>query len=717
MRAWMVWLTLMLAACGGPLNNPYAPGEAAGNVLFSNFGPDRPKHLDPARSYSENEIVFTGQIYEPPLQYHYLRRPYTLEPLTAAEMPRVRYFDADGRELPATAPAEAIAYTTYDIRIRPGIHYQPHPCFARDAHGRPRYIPIDPAELKRVRSLADFRATGSRELIAADYVYQIKRLANPRLNSPIYGLMSEYIVGLKEYGQLLEAVVKDLPPEAYVDLERYPLPGAQVIDRYTYRITIRGKYPQFIYWLAMPFFAPVPPEAERFYNQPGMAERNLTLDWQPVGTGPFYLAENDPNRVMILRRNPHYHDDFYPVDGEPGDAEAGLLVDAGRRLPLIDAAIYTLEKEDIPEWAKFLQGYYDASGITSDTFDQAIRIGPDGRPDLSPEMRARDIRLNTAVRTSIWYVGFNMLDPVVGGTSERARKLRQALSIALDYEEFISIFLNGRGIPAHGPLPPGIFGHREGEAGMNPVVYRWQGGRAVRRDLAEARRLLAEAGYPDGREAESGRPLTLFFDTMASGPEAKSRLDWYRKQFAKLGIQLVIRSTDYNRFQDKMRKGNAQIFEWGWNADYPDPENFLFLLYGPNRKAGANGENAANYENPEYDRLFQQMKNMENGPERQRVIDAMVDILRHDAPWIFAYHPLSYGLRHAWVGNVKPNLMAINTLKYRRVEPALRVAYQKQWNQPVWWPLGLLLAFVAAAVIPAAVAYRRRLAASARQRS
>ena len=717
MRAWMVWLTLMLAACGGPLNNPYAPGEAAGNVLFSNFGPDRPKHLDPARSYSENEIVFTGQIYEPPLQYHYLRRPYTLEPLTAAEMPRVRYFDADGRELPATAPAEAIAYTTYDIRIRPGIHYQPHPCFARDAHGRPRYIPIDPAELKRVRRLADFRATGSRELIAADYVYQIKRLANPRLNSPIYGLMSEYIVGLKEYGQLLEAVVKDLPPEAYVDLERYPLPGAQVIDRYTYRITIRGKYPQFIYWLAMPFFAPVPPEAERFYNQPGMAERNLTLDWQPVGTGPFYLAENDPNRVMILRRNPHYHDDFYPVDGEPGDAEAGLLVDAGRRLPLIDAAIYTLEKEDIPEWAKFLQGYYDASGITSDTFDQAIRIGPDGRPDLSPEMRARDIRLNTAVRTSIWYVGFNMLDPVVGGTSERARKLRQALSIALDYEEFISIFLNGRGIPAHGPLPPGIFGHREGEAGMNPVVYRWQGGRAVRRDLAEARRLLAEAGYPDGREAESGRPLTLFFDTMASGPEAKSRLDWYRKQFAKLGIQLVIRSTDYNRFQDKMRKGNAQIFEWGWNADYPDPENFLFLLYGPNRKAGANGENAANYENPEYDRLFQQMKNMENGPERQRVIDAMVDILRHDAPWIFAYHPLSYGLRHAWVGNVKPNLMAINTLKYRRVEPALRVAYQKQWNQPVWWPLGLLLAFVAAAVIPAAVAYRRRLAASARQRS
>jgi ABC-type transport system substrate-binding protein len=141
---------------------------------------------------------------------------------------------------------------------------------------------------------------------------------------------------------------------------------------------------------------------------------------------------------------------------------------------------------------------------------------------------------------------------------------------------------------------------------------------------------------------------------MASGPEAKSRLDWYRKQFAKLGIQLIVRSTDYNRFQDKMIKGNAQIFEWGWNADYPDPENFLFLLYGPNRKAGQNGENAANYASAEYDRLFRLMKDMDNGPERQRVIDAMLEIARRDAPWIFAYYPKSFGLSHAWVATPSP---------------------------------------------------------------
>ncbi|NWG86796.1 MAG: ABC transporter substrate-binding protein, partial [Hydrogenophilaceae bacterium] len=527
-------------------------------------------------------------------------------------------------------------------------------------------------------------------------------------------LMAEYIVGLKEYGASLAKVTKDLPREAYLDLDRYPLAGAEVVDRYTYRVKIKGKYPQFVYWLAMPFFAPVPAEAERFYSQPGMAERNLSLDWQPVGTGPFYLAENDPNRVMRLKRNPHYHDDFYPTEGESGDRAGGLLRDAGKRLPLIDEAVYRLEKEDVPYWTKFLQGYYDSSGISSDTFDQAIRIGPDGRPDLSPEMRERGIELSTDVRTSIWYVGFNMRDPVLGGRGERSRKLRQAIAIALDYEEFISIFLNGRGIPAQGPLPPGIYGYREGEAGINPMVYRWQGGRAVRRGIEEAKRLLAEAGYPDGREAGTSKPLTLYLDTMASGPEAKSRLDWYRKQFEKLGVQLVVRATDYNRFQDKMLKGNAQIFEWGWNADYPDPENFLFLLYGPNRKMELNGENAANYANPEFDQLFVQMKDMANGPARQALIDRMIEIARHDAPWVFAYFPKSFGLRHAWVMNGKPNLMANNTLKYRRVEPARRLAYQAKWNRAVWWPLLGLLTVLVAAAVPAVRAYRRRQQAAAK---
>ncbi|MBI5329568.1 MAG: ABC transporter substrate-binding protein [Betaproteobacteria bacterium] len=705
-------LSCCLAACSGPSNSPYPAEQDGKSVLYSAFS-ERPKHLDPARSYSENEYVFIGNIYEPVVQYHYLKRPYQLEPLTAATLPTVRYLDAAGRELPASAPAKSIALSEYEIRLKPGIRYQPHPAFAKRADGQPRYLPLDPAELARIDRFEQFTETGTRELTAADYVFQVRRLADPRVQSPIFGFMADSIVGMKELAQAIGKAAKAAPKGAFIDLNAFPFKGCEAVDQYTWRIRIKGKYPQFIYWLAMPFFAPAPAEAEAFYRQPGMKEKNFTLDWQPIGTGAHYLAENDPNRVMRLERNPYFHDDRYPAEGDPGDKEAGLLADAGQRLPLVDRVIYTLEKEDVPYWNKFLQGYYDASGISSDSFDQAIRMGADGKPDLSPEMRKRGIALSTAARPSLSYMGFNMLDPVVGGLSERSRKLRQALSIAIDYDEFISIFLNGRGIPGQGPLPPGIFGHVEGEKGINPVVFAWNGNEARRRPLADAKRLLAEAGYPNGRDAATGQPLTLYLDTAASGPEAKSRLDWFRKQFAKLDIQLVIRSSDYNRFQDKMSKGSAQIFEWGWNADYPDPENFLFLLYGPNKKAGAGGENAANYQNPEFDRLFERMKDLDNTPERQALIDAMVKLARTDSPWIYAFHPKSFGLRHGWVKNVKPNLMAHNILKYRRVDAKARTAYQTEWNRPVWWPVLVTLALLAAAVWPAVAAYRRRLRATA----
>ena len=695
----------LMAGCSDSWNNPYPASEANANVLYSAFS-ERPKHLDPARSYSSNEVEFTGQIYEPPLQYHFLKRPYTLIPLTAEAVPTPRYFDAAGQALPDDAPAASIAESVYEISIRPGIRYQPHPAFARDAAGRLRYHALDGAAVAGIRRIGDFEHSGTRELVAADYVYQIKRLANPRLSSPIFGLMSEHIVGLKALGAALEKAAQDRPDIA-LNLDDFPLAGAEVVDRHTYRIRIQGKYPQFIYWLAMPFFAPIPWEAEAFYAQPGMADKNLSLDWQPVGTGPFYLAENDPNRRMVLKKNPHFHGETYPIDGSEDDQQAGLLTDACKPLPLVDEAVYSLEKETIPYWSKFLQGYYDSSGISSDSFDQAVQFTSGGDPQLTDSMREQDIHLITAVAASIWYVGFNMLDPVVGGLGEDRRKLRQALSIAFDYDEFISIFLNGRGIPAQGPIPPGLFGHVEGVAGLNPYVYEARDGQVQRRSIDAARRLLAEAGYPNGRDARTGAPLVLYFDTMASGPDAKSRLDWMKKQLDKLNVQLVVRGTDYNRFQDKIRKGNAQLFEWGWNADYPDPENFLFLLYGPHKKVGSGGENAANYDSAEFNLLFERMKDMDNGPERQQVIDAMLEIVRRDAPWIFAYYPKSFGLRHGWVMNVKPNLMANNTLKYRRVDPDLREARRAEWNRPALWPIVLLVVAIIAVIAPAVIAWRR----------
>jgi len=705
---------LLVAACGQPpWNNPYPPGQAGQRVLYGAFS-ERPKHLDPVRSYSANEYSFIAQIYEPPLQYHFLKRPYTLVPLTAEAIPEPTYLDADGNPLPADADPARIAVSEYVIRILPGIRYQPHPAFAKDADGNYLYHQLSSAQIGRIDKLADLPETGTRELTADDYVYQIKRLAAPWLHSPIAGLMGEHILGFKELSaRLHEAAPEPVDGERpFFDLRSIDFPGAELIDRYSYKVRIDGRYPQFVYWLAMPFFAPMPWEAEALTNQPGMTANNITLDWYPVGTGPFMLTENNPNMRMVLERNPNFHGETYPTEGMPADRVAGLLDDAGKPLPMVDRAVYSLDKESIPYWNKFLQGYYDTSGISSDAFDQAVRFNAAGEAGLTAAMEAKGIRLTTAVNTSIWYLGFNMQDDLVGGDSERARLLRRAISIAVDFGEYVSIFANGRGVQGQGPIPPGIFGHLDGEAGINPYVFDWVNGRPQRKPIDEARALMVQAGYPDGRDPATGRPLSIYYEAMDAGPDGKAQLNWMRKQFAKLGIELIVRATDYNRFQEKMREGTGQIYMWGWNADYPDPENFFFLLYGPNRKMDG-GENASNYQNPELDRLFEGMKDMPDGPERQAVIDRMTEIVRHDAPWSFGFYPESFSLSHQWVGNVKPNLMANNTLKYISLEPGIRDEMRAAWNPPVLWPIGAMVAVLAVGAVPAIVIARRRERSSA----
>ncbi|MGR9106790.1 MAG: ABC transporter substrate-binding protein [Gammaproteobacteria bacterium] len=706
----LLCLPALLVGCGkSAWNNPYPESDTSMNVLYSSFR-ERPKHLDAAVSYSSNEFILIAQIYEPVLQYHYLLRPYTLVPLTARGIPEVVYLDRDGRILPPGSDENLIAFSDYVISIQSGILYQPHPAFARKEDGEFLYHALRSDQLDEIRTIGDFNHTDSRELLAEDYVYQIKRLADPRTHSPIAEFMKSYIVGLGELAEALEAEQKK---GENPDLRRFSLQGTEVLDRYRYRIRVHGKYPQFRYWLAMPFFAPMPWEAVQFYNQAGLQEKNISLDWYPLGTGPFMLVENNPNRRMVLVRNPNFHGENYPREGEGSDARNGLLVDAGMPLPFIDKVVYTLEKEDIPYWNKFLQGYYDASGISSDSFDQAVKFTGAGKVELTAKLQRKSIALQTAVMPSNSYVAFNMLDPVVGGGTEKARKLRRAIAIAVDYEEFISIFMNGRGIAAQGMLPPGIFGYQNGQRGINPYVYDWADGSARRKSLEDARRLMVAAGYAGGRDPDTGRSLILYFDTTTRGPDDKAIFDWFRKQFAKLGIHLVIRATDYNRFQDKMRTGNAQVFMWGWNADYPDPENFFFLLYGPNAKVQADGENAANYRNPRFDELFEKMRNMDDGDARFRIIQEMQEVVRRDAPWLFGMHPKSFSLHHSWFRNLKPNLMANNNLKYLRIDGQLREAKRDEWNRPKIWPLVGLFLIGLAIIFPAWWLYRRKLYSTA----
>jgi ABC-type oligopeptide transport system substrate-binding subunit len=705
-RPYLIALVLVLAGCGEvPWNNPHPP-TPEGEAVYQSVMSRPPKHLDPAISYATDESLFLAQIYEPPLGYHFLKRPSELVAAGVRELPQVSYLDAHGEVV--SQGSEAVAFTRYTLDVREDAHYQPHPAFARNADGEPLYLFSDVAEASAYRSMHDFSETGSRPVLASDYAYGIKRLADPELGSPMLGMMSRYILGMEAFSD----TVSEVERSGWLDLDDFSFDGLRVVDDHRLQITINGVYPQFEFWLAMQFFAPVPPEADRFYHNPGFAERNLTLDWWPVGSGPYMMVENNPNSEIVLLRNPNYRADFYPTEGAPGDAEKGLLDDAGKRLPFIDRAIFTVEKEVLPLWTKFLQGYYDRSGEvhanTTGVFDQAFVVGPDGL-EMSGDIANREITMTPDVKPGIYYYGFNMRDPVVGGYSEDKRKLRQALQIAYNMEEYLAIFAKGNGIAAQTLIPPGIPGHIEGEEGINPYVYDWVDGEPRRKPIEYARQLMTEAGYPNGRDARTGEPLKIFLDVQSQAIGTTS-MNWMKRTFEPLGVQVEFRPADWNRTREKLLTGNSQIYSYGWLADYPDPENFLFLLYGPESPlvCECDGSNNSNYENPEFDALFARMRLLHPGPERAKLVARMVELFRRDAVWLNAYFPKEIYLNNSWVYNTKRHGISKGTLKYLRLDPEKRAQKQAQWNDPVTWPLfagGLLLA---AMILPGVTAYRRR---------
>jgi ABC-type transport system substrate-binding protein len=353
---------------------------------------------------------------------------------------------------------------------------------------------------------------------------------------------------------------------------------------------------------------------------------------------------------------------------------------------------FRLEKEEIPAFTKFLQGYYDASGIIKESFDRVIHEG-----DLSPDMAALGMRLERSVAPSVYYLGFNMGDPVVGAAAgERGRKLRQAMSLAVDSAEFLRIFVNGRGIPAQSPLPPGIFGY-DAEY-RNPY-------REV--DLARARRLLEEAGYRGGLDPATGKPVRLTFDTADTSASGRLRYQFFVDSWKRIGVDVEIAATNYNQFREKVRNGAYQLFMWGWIADYPDPENFLFLLWGPLGQTASGGPNTANFSDPRYDELFLGMKNRSNDARRLELMTEMRRLLEHERPWIELFHPEDYVLYHAWVQNVKPLGLPVPTLKYRDVDPELRSRLREEWNQPVRWPAYALAGLALVLVVPAVATFLR----------
>lgn len=330
------------------------------------------------------------------------------------------------------------------------------------------YYPLKSGELDGKFGIPDFQHTGTRELTADDYVYAFRRLASPRVVSPIFSVLADHVVGMRAYGEVLRERDRALRkgsasgPLPWMDLrEPDGFTGIEAIDPHTLRIRVIGKYPQFKYWLAMTFTSPIPWEADRFYSQPGMADQDLSFNTWPVGTGPYLLTQSLQNRRHVLERNPNFRGEPYPCEGEPADAEKGLLADCGKPTPFIDKIVFSVEKEAVPLTGKFLQGYYDVPQVERGDIGVAMLVSAGDSADKAALYREHGIQLPTTVETSIWYMGFNWLDPVVGQgdtpeQQERNRKLRQAISIAFNWEEYVAIFENSQAAVAHGPVAPPV---------------------------------------------------------------------------------------------------------------------------------------------------------------------------------------------------------------------------------------------------------------------
>jgi ABC-type transport system substrate-binding protein len=369
------------------------------------------------------------------------------------------------------------------------------------------------------------------------------------------------------------------------------------------------------------------------------------------------------------------------------------------------------DKEKTSISTKFVQGYYDTPQIERGEQGILYQVAIQDETGVASELKSHQIQLPSTIQVGQWFFGFNWLDPVVGAgktpqEAERHKLLRQAITMAFDFQEYIAIFENNRAQANSSLVVPGVFG--ADPKALNPLLYDMKSPSQPRKNIEEAKRLLSLAGYPNGRDAKTGQPLVINLDTQGVGPGYKAKWDWVAKQFAKLNIQLEIRNTDFNRWQDKMIKGSAQFFYAGWLADYPDPENFLFLLYGPNGKVKFGGENASNYSNPEYDRLFEAMKDMDNTPQRLALIKKMEALMQDDAVLIFGWSDEFGGAYQPWVHNGKPSNIIRDHVSYLRVDTRMRRAKIDEWNQAVVWPFYLLPALLALLVWPAWSVWRRR---------
>lgn len=468
-----------------------------------------------------------------------------------------------------------------------------------------------------------------RTLTTDDVIYSLKRFAHGQLNVKSYVLMQGSVVGMDEYrAETLKGG----------DFTKLDIAGIKKIDDTHFTITLTKRNPLALLPLAATQTAIVPREAVEHYKD--------DFERHTVGTGPFKLKDLQRRGVTILEKNPNYHL-TYPAEGEPEDEAKGLLAAKGQKLPFVDEVHLPLIEEPQPAMLKFLSGGMDWIGIDRDNFVKMATKDDKGF-HLQPAYAGKfEIYAEPRLSTEYWV--FNMKDPLIG----KNKALRKAIAYALDSAGYVAKMRNGRGVAVSTIVPPPIAGSER------DVQVEW-----YRNNVEQAKKLLAEAGYPGGK----GLP-ELTVEIRSSTTQSRQDFEFNRAELAKAGIIIKPSFQTFSAYLQRVESGNFQIAISGWQADYPDAENFYQLLYGPNK---APGPNSSSWSNAEYDKLFDQARFMDNGPERYALFAKMHEIIREEVPVIFVWSDIAVGLHQKWVKNFKRNMMLDVPFKYFDVDTKLR---------------------------------------------
>lgn len=496
----------------------------------------------------------------------------------------------------------------YTIPIKKGVVFQDDPCF-KEAGGK------------------------GREITARDFIYSFKRIADKRVNSNGWWIFQNRIKGLDEFREKSENAVGN---EIYAET----VEGLVAEDDYTLLIKLKEPYPQLIYILAMAYTCVVPREAVECYGEEFLNH--------PVGTGPFMLKNWVRRSKIEYVRSASFRGETYPVAGEPGDDSRGLLADAGKSVPFMDNLTFHIRRETSAMWLEFKMGNFDRAGIPKDNYDSVI----DEEKNLREDFARRGINLWKTPLLDITYIAMNMEDPVLG----KSLALRQALSLSVNVEELIHSIYNHRAIAAKNPIPPGLEGYDPDFE--NPMC---------RYDIKAAKEKIVLAKKELGMAEDE--VFEFSYDSQNSNTTARQMDQFVIGYFQDIGVKINYNVNTWPQFLERIKYGKGQIWGAAWGADYPDAENFLQLLYGPNKSPGDNG---ANYQNPEYDALYEKTRTMQDCPERTEIYEKMARIAAHDCPWIFNTHRESYALYYDWMKNYKPHDVGSNFYKYYRVDPEQR---------------------------------------------